>query len=82
MAETSENLEEVSKEQMALLEHYAAATKTKVVTSLADLDPRDTALEELLKWCRELKIIAVLRSETILSAVRTPSPVPRFNSLM
>lgn len=82
MAENSESLEEESKEQMALLEQYAAATKTKVVTSPADIDPRDKVLEELLEWCREQKNIAVLRSATILSSEPTSRTVQNCKSLM
>ncbi len=68
MAEAPLKPEEGTKEQMALLEQYAVATKTKVVMSPADLDPKDHPMEEMLAWCKEQRNIVVLRSATILAA--------------
>src|SRR3990167_11216162 len=55
-------------EQMALLEQFASATKTKVVMSPADIDPKDRPMEEMLNWCKEQQNIVVLSSSTILAA--------------
>ncbi len=73
---------EQKQEQMALLEQYAAATKTKVVMSPADLDPKDRVLEELLGWCKDHKTIAVLRSSIILSSEPTSRAVQNCKSVM
>ncbi len=82
MAEEILNSEEGSKEQMAMLEQYAAATKTKVVMSPADLDPKDHPLEEMMAWSREQKNIVVLRSATILSSDPTSRAVQNCKSTL
>lgn len=70
------------KEQMALLEQYAAATKTKVVTSPADLDTKDNVMEEMLSWCKEQNNIVVLKSAAILSCDPTSRTVQNCKSLL
>lgn len=74
--------EEMSKEQMALLEQYAAATFTKVISSQADLDTKDKVMEEMLNWCKEQGNIVVLKSATILSSDPTSRTVQNCKSLM
>lgn len=74
--------DEREKEQMVLLEQYAAATKTKVVTSPADLDSKDKILDEMISWCREQQTIAVLRSASILSTEPTSRTVQNCKSLL
>jgi type II secretory ATPase GspE/PulE/Tfp pilus assembly ATPase PilB-like protein len=71
-----------SKEQMALLEQYAAATYTKVITSQADLDTKDKVMDEMLAWCKEQSNIVVLKSATILSSDPTSRTVQNCKSLM
>lgn len=71
-----------SKEQMALLEQYAAATFTKVISSQADLDTKDKVMDEMLAWCKEQGNIVVLKSATILSSDPTSRTVQNCKSLM
>src|SRR5690242_13542984 len=71
-----------SKEQMALLEQYAAATYTKVITSQADLDTKDRVMEEMLTWCKDQGNIVVLRSATILSSDPASRTVQNCKSLL
>lgn len=70
------------KDQSAILEQYAAATKTKVVTSPADLDTKDKVMEEMLAWCKEQGNIVVLKSATILSSDPTSRSVQNCKSLL
>lgn len=74
--------EAVTKEQMAALEQYAAATFTKVLMSPNDLDTRDKVMDEMLAWCKEQGNIAILKSATILSADPTSRTVQNCKSLM
>lgn len=74
--------EEVSAEQMKLLEQFAAATRTKILSSQGDLDTKDKVMDEMLVWCREQENIVVLRSATILSSDPTSRTVQNCKSLM
>lgn len=74
--------ESVTKEQMAVLEQYAAATATKVTTSQNDLDTKDKAMEEMLSWCKDQGNIVVLKSATILASDPTSRAVQNCKSLM
>lgn len=74
--------EERQKEQLALLEQYAKATKTKVITTLSDIDTQDTIMDAMLAWCKEQGNIAVLRSAIILSSDPTSRTVQNCKSLM
>ncbi len=71
-----------SKEQMALLEQYAAATFTKVITSQNDLDTQDKVMEEMLNWSKEQGNIVVLKSASILSCEPTSRTVQNCKSLL
>lgn len=83
MAEVSSlSPEAQNKEKMALLEQYAAATSTKVVTSQNDLDMKDKIMDEMFTWCKEQGNIAVLKSATILSADPTSRTVQNCKSLV
>src|SRR3990167_478714 len=81
MAETPTSVGN-EKKNKALLEQYAAATKTKVLTSPADLDTKDKVMEEMLPWCKEQVTIAVLKSATILSSDPTSRTVQNCKSLL
>ena len=81
-ANTAATTDAVSKEQMALLEQFAAATFTKVITSQNDLDTKDKVMDEMLAWCKEQGSIAVLKSATILSCDPTSRAVQNCKSLM
>ncbi|OGT36828.1 MAG: hypothetical protein A3F11_08580 [Gammaproteobacteria bacterium RIFCSPHIGHO2_12_FULL_37_14] len=70
------------KEQLALLEQYASATKTKVLSSPSDLDTKDRVMDEMLIWCKEQGNIVVLRSATILSSDPTSRTVQNCKSLL
>lgn len=66
----------------ALLEQYAAATFTKVLTSPQDLDTKDRGMDEMLNWCQEQTNIIVLKSANILSSDPTSRTVQNCKSLM
>lgn len=71
-----------TQEQMALLEQYAAATYTKIITSQADLDTKDKVMDEMLGWCKEQGNIVILKSAIILSSDPTSRTVQNCKSLM
>lgn len=66
----------------AILEQYAAATKTKVLTSPSDIDSKDKVLDEMLNWCKEQGNIVVLKSANILSSEPTSRTVQNCKSLL
>jgi general secretion pathway protein E len=70
------------KVRMALLEQYASATKTKVITTLSDVDTQDMVMEAMLTWCKEQGNIVVLRSAIILSSDPTSRTVQNCKSLL
>lgn len=82
MADATLKPGEGQKEQSELLEQYAVATKTKVVTSPSDLDTKDKVMEEMLSWCKEQNNIVVLKSATILSSEPTSRTVQNCKSLL
>jgi type II secretory ATPase GspE/PulE/Tfp pilus assembly ATPase PilB-like protein len=67
---------------MKLLEQFAAATRTKILLSQADLDTKDKVMDEMLLWCREQANIVVLKSATILSCDPTSRTVQNCKSLL
>ena len=71
-----------SKEQTSLLEQYASATHTKILSSQSDIDTKDRVMEELLAWCRDQANIVVLKSGMILSFEPTSRTVQNCKSLM
>jgi general secretion pathway protein E len=73
---------DVSKDQMNLLEQYAAATRTKVVTSQSDLDNKDRVLDEMFFWCKEQGNIVILKSGSILSSEPASRVVQNCKSLL
>lgn len=82
MSETSLKNDEEQQDQSNVLEQYATATKTKVLTSQNDLDTKDKVMDEMLPWCTEQGNIVVLRSATILSSDPTSRSVQNCKSLM
>lgn len=70
------------KDQGAILDQYAFATKTKVLSSPADLDAKDKIMEEMFAWCKEQANIVVLRSALILSSDPTSRTVQNCKSLL
>src|SRR3990167_46499 len=68
--------------QQALLDLYAAATRTKVISSSSDIDSKDKAMEEMLPWCKDQGNIIVLRSAAILSSDPTSRTVQNCKSLL
>jgi len=66
----------------AVLEQYAAATRTKVVESQSDLDARDRVLDEMLSWCKEHEELVILKSGTILSSDPTSRVIQNCKSLL
>lgn len=73
---------EGQRDQSAILEQYASATKTKVIMSPADLDSKDKVMDEMLTWCKEQANIVVLKSATILSSDPTSRTVQNCKSLL
>lgn len=69
-------------EKSPLLEQFAAATNTKIISSQNDLDTKDKIMDEMLPWCKEQKNIVVLRSATILSSDPTSRTVQNCKSLL
>lgn len=49
------------------LEQYADLSDRRVLTSQADLNPKDRAMPAMLRWCRQHEGIVVLKSGIILS---------------
>lgn len=82
MADITLSPGESQKNAASILEQYAAATKTKVLTSPSDLDTKDKVMEEMLGWCKEQANIAVLKSATILSSDPTSRTVQNCKSLL
>lgn len=82
MSEMSFKDDPTTKEQMTLLEQYAQATQTKVITSQNDLDTKDKVMDEMLNWCREQANIIVLKSAMILSSDPTSRAVQNCKSLL
>ena len=80
MAEVT--LPQEEKEQSELLEQYAAATKTKVISSPNDIDSKDKVMDEMLAWSKEQRDIVVLKSATILSSEPTSRAVQNCKSLL
>jgi type IV pilus assembly protein PilB len=77
-------VEVMSNEQKdsSLLEQYANATKTKVITSPADIDSKDKVMEDMFAWCKEQANIVVLKSGIILSSDPTSRTVQNCKSLL
>lgn len=73
---------EEQKDVAALLEQYATATKTKVITGPGDVDSKDKVMDEMFLWCKEQQDIAVLKSATILSSAPTSRTVQNCKSLL
>lgn len=69
-------------EHIKLLEQYAAATKTRVISTPNDLDTKDKVMDEMLAWCKEQNNIVVLKSATILSSEPTSRTVQNCKSLL
>lgn len=82
MAENRVIQEEVSQQEKDLLYLYASATRTEVLTSQAQLDLKDKAMEEMLSWCKNEGNVVVLKSGTILSADPSSRRVQNCKSIM
>jgi type II secretory ATPase GspE/PulE/Tfp pilus assembly ATPase PilB-like protein len=57
-----------SEDERHVLEKYATVANNKVLSSLADLDPKDKVMSEMLAWCNKQGDIVVLKSGHILSS--------------
>ncbi len=82
MAEVSTPSGEGKRDLYNLLEQYASATKTKVITSPKDIDTKDRVMDEMFAWCYEQGNIVVLKSATILSSEPTSRTVQNCKSLL
>jgi type II secretory ATPase GspE/PulE/Tfp pilus assembly ATPase PilB-like protein len=81
MVDVSNSLNK-EKDATSLLEQYASATKTKVVSSPNDLDSKDKVMDEMLAWCKEHSNLVVLKSAIILSADPTSRTVQNCKSVL
>jgi len=57
-----------TQDERNVLEKYATIANNKVLSSQADLDPKDKLMPEMLAWCEKQGNIAVLKSGSILSS--------------
>lgn len=69
-------------EKTELLQQYAVATKTKVISSPNDIDAKDKVMDDMLAWCKEQTNIVVLKSAIILSSEPTSRTVQNCKSLL
>jgi type II secretory ATPase GspE/PulE/Tfp pilus assembly ATPase PilB-like protein len=74
-------MKQPTQEQQAL-EQYATIAQRKVLTSQADLSPKDNAMPEMLAWCREHQNLVVLQSCTILTSEPTSRLVQNCKIVM
>src|SRR5580693_961301 len=82
MAELAVSEKNSQPEQSELLEQYASATKTKIISTPSDLDAKDKVMDEMLAWCKEQNNIVVLKSAAILSSEPTSRTVQNCKSLL
>ena len=82
MADISDSPQQTQEEMEKFLEQYAAATKTKILSSPGDIDSKDKVMDEMYSWCKEQGNIAVLKSAMILSSAPTSRTVQNCKSLM
>lgn len=73
---------QVQQALQALREQYSNATKTKILTSPADIDSKDKIMEELSAWCKEHGNIVILKSATILATDPTSRTVQNCKSIL
>ncbi|MBS0349618.1 MAG: Flp pilus assembly complex ATPase component TadA [Proteobacteria bacterium] len=71
-----------SNQEQQALEQYASLSQRKILSSEADLGPKDQAMPEMLTWCREQKNIVVLQSCTILTSEPTSRLVQNCKIVM
>ncbi|OGT52709.1 MAG: hypothetical protein A3F17_03350 [Gammaproteobacteria bacterium RIFCSPHIGHO2_12_FULL_41_15] len=64
------------------LQAYASVTKSKILESQSDLDPKDHALSAMLTWCREQGCIVVLQSGNILCSDPTSRVIQNCKAAM
>ena len=64
------------------LERYAAASRSKVYSSQADLDPKDRPHMEMASWCLQREGIIVLTSGMILTSNPTSRDVQNCKTQM
>jgi type II secretory ATPase GspE/PulE/Tfp pilus assembly ATPase PilB-like protein len=82
MSEVILSPDDEKKRRLALLEEYALATSTKVLTSPGDIDTKDKVMDEMLSWCKDQGNIVVLRSANILSSDPASRTVQNCKSLL
>ena len=71
-----------SMQEQQVLEQYATLSQRKILTSQADLSPKDHAMPEMLAWCREQQNIIVMQSCTILTSEPTSRLVQNCKIVM
>jgi type II secretory ATPase GspE/PulE/Tfp pilus assembly ATPase PilB-like protein len=65
-----------------MLEKYAQAAKVKVLSSQADLDPKDRPLDEVIDWCHQRGNIIAMKSGVILTSDPTSRDVQNLKTMM
>ncbi len=75
-------MKQQSSHEQQILEQYASISQRKVLSSQADLSPKDHAMPEMLAWCRQQKSIVVLQSGTILTSDPTSRLVQNCKIVM
>lgn len=78
----SNTQEKTSQEEMNILQLYASATGTEIITSQAQLNVKDKVMEEMLEWCNAEGDIAVLKSGIILSSDPSSRRVQNCKSVL
>ncbi len=71
-----------SQQEHQSLKEYAHITKSKILESQSDLNPKDRAMPSMLAWCREQDHIVVLQSGNILCSEPTSRIIQNCKSVM
>lgn len=69
-------------EQLETLEKFAQAARGKVLSSQADLDPKDRPHPEMQDWCSQRETIVVLKSGLILTSDPASREVQNCKTIM
>lgn len=69
-------------QQLKNLKEYAEITRSKILESQSDLDPKDRAMPPMLAWCREQTNIVVLQSGNILCSDPTSRLIQNCKATM
>ncbi len=68
--------------ELSALERYASAVRTKILTSQADLDPKDRIHPDMAQWCTEHGNIVAMTSGMILTSDPSSRDVQNCKTIM